>query len=99
MEDLFEDLTQLKSSLLNILNMLLEEEHVLPFEFVFLYRGILGRVSGLNCLIGLRKPVGFRGPGFRSRLQFQPADPHIAATSDSPASITSSVYIHKPLGF
>ena len=35
MEDLFEDLTQLKSSLLNILNMLLEEEHVLPFEFVF----------------------------------------------------------------
>ena len=35
MEDLFEDLTQLKSSLLNILNMLLEEEHVLPFELVF----------------------------------------------------------------
>jgi len=37
MEDLFEDLTQLKSSLLNILNMLLEEEHVLPFELVFNY--------------------------------------------------------------
>ena len=37
MEDLFEDLTQLKSSLLNILNVLLEEEHVLPFELVFNY--------------------------------------------------------------
>jgi len=37
MEDLFEDLTQLKSSLLNILDMLLKEEHVLPFELVFNY--------------------------------------------------------------
>ena len=37
MEDLFEDLTQLKSSLLNILDMLLKEKHVLPFELVFNY--------------------------------------------------------------
>ena len=35
MEDLFEDLTQLKSSLLNILDMLLKEIHILPFELVF----------------------------------------------------------------
>ena len=53
------------------------------------------RFSGLDYLIGLRKPVGFRGPGFRSRLPFQPADPHIAAASDSPASITSSVYVNR----
>jgi len=35
MEDLFVDLTQLKSNLPNILDMLLEKSHKLPFEFVF----------------------------------------------------------------